>query len=162
MEDQLAAIARLHAGFERQRIDYWLFGGWAVDFHAGWVTRDHADIDVAVWQSDAERIHALLDADGWHAVPEPGADGYIVYERGPVRLEVAFLARDLEGVVYTPLVDGRGDWPESSFGNDVAEVNGVRARVMSRAALIADKSAQHGDAAAAKDRTDVAVLRGLA
>jgi hypothetical protein len=27
---------------------YWLFGGWAVDFHAGRVTRDHADIDLAV------------------------------------------------------------------------------------------------------------------
>ena len=63
--------------------------------------------------------------------------------------------------MYTPLVDGRGEWPESSFGHDVGEVNGVRARVMNLSGLVADKSAMHGDAAAAKDRIDVAVLRGL-
>jgi hypothetical protein len=28
-------------------IAYWLFGGWAVDFHAGQVTREHGDIDIA-------------------------------------------------------------------------------------------------------------------
>jgi hypothetical protein len=30
---QLAALARIHELFRAAAIDYWLFGGWAVDFH---------------------------------------------------------------------------------------------------------------------------------
>jgi hypothetical protein len=161
--DHLVVIADLHERFEPAEIEYWLFGGWAVDFHAGRVTRDHSDIDVAVWQADAARVHSILEADGWRQVLETDADGYTAYERRGVRVEVAFLARDEDGVVYTPLVDGRGDWPEGSFGDDVGTVDGVRARVMAREALIADKSVVHGgDDAMTKDRIDLAVLRGRA
>jgi aminoglycoside-2''-adenylyltransferase len=46
--EQLAALARLHEQLERHGIEYWLFGGWAVDFHAGSVTRPHDDLDIAV------------------------------------------------------------------------------------------------------------------
>ena len=78
---QLRAIGWLHEVFAEQGIDYWLFGGWAVDFHAGRVTRDHADVDVAVWTADLDRISALLQAQGWTHAPEPGEDGYTGFER---------------------------------------------------------------------------------
>jgi hypothetical protein len=55
-EEQLAAIEQMHRQFTTNGIEYWLFGGWAVDFHAGRVTRAHADIDLAVWRADVERI----------------------------------------------------------------------------------------------------------
>jgi hypothetical protein len=91
--------------------------------------------------------------------PEAGEDGYTGYERGDVRLELAFLARDEKGVIYTPLREGRGTWPDASFGSDVAELRGVRVRVISIAALEADKSVVHEDPrVAAKDRADLATL----
>jgi hypothetical protein len=68
---QLAALARLAENFERDGIEYWLFGGWAVDFYAGSVTRAHEDLDIAVWSKDGERIRALLTAGGWTHAPEP-------------------------------------------------------------------------------------------
>jgi hypothetical protein len=37
--EQLVALARVHELLVRHRIEYWLFGGWAVDFHAGAITR---------------------------------------------------------------------------------------------------------------------------
>jgi hypothetical protein len=161
-EAQLRTIGRLHALFTEQGIDYWLFGGWAVDFHAGRVTRRHADVDLAVWAVDLDRIRALLEARGWAHAPEPGEDGYTGYERGGTRLELAFLAREDEGTVSTPLADGHGTWPIGSFGADRAEVEGVVARVVGLASLIEDKSGPRGDpAVAAKDRGDVAVLRYL-
>ena len=46
-------------------IDYWLFGGWAVDFYAAFVTRAHDDLDMAVWLDDLPRIAELLHDDGW-------------------------------------------------------------------------------------------------
>jgi hypothetical protein len=157
--EQLAALARIDELLRDHGIEYWLFGGWAVDFHVGSVTRAHQDLDLAVWLEDHARIAALLKADRWEHTPEVGEDGYTVYQRGGVRLELAFLARDGDGAVSTPLRDGRAAWPDQAFGGDVAELHGVRARVMSLRALIADKSEARDDpAAAAKDRADVEIL----
>jgi Aminoglycoside-2''-adenylyltransferase len=143
--EQLAALAWLHKLLERNRIEYWMFGGWAVDFHAGSVTRPHDDFDVAVWLKDYDRVAELLVADGWKHASEEGEDGYTRYERDTVRLELAFLARDEDGHVYSPLREGRAAWPSEAFENDVAELRGVRARVISLHALKADKSEVHDD-----------------
>jgi hypothetical protein len=160
--EQLAALARIDVLLRDHGIAYWVFGGWAVDFHAGLVTRAHHDLDLAVWLKDHARIAALLKADGWEHAPEVGEDGYTTYERGSVRLELAFLARDEDGTVSTPLREGRAAWPAGAFGGDVAELRGVRARVISLRALIADKSEARDDpAVAAKDRADIAILSRL-
>jgi hypothetical protein len=50
--EQLAAVAELDRLLREHDVTYWLFGGWAVDFHAGRITREHADIDIAVWSDD--------------------------------------------------------------------------------------------------------------
>jgi hypothetical protein len=157
--DQLATLAELDQSLPRNDVDYWLFGGWAVDFHAGRVTREHGDIDIAIWSDDRERVATLLLDRGWVHRPEVGEDGYTSYERNGIRLEVAFLARDERGHVYTPLREGRGEWTADSFGDEVAQLRGVRARVIGRESLISDKSIVRSDAVtAAKDRTDVATL----
>jgi hypothetical protein len=158
-EAQLAALESIESLLRTHGIENWLFGGWAVDFHAGRVSRAHGDLDLAVWIEDHDRIAQLLANDGWTHVPEDGEDGYTGYEREGVRLELAFLARDEDGAIFTPLVGGRGSWPEGAFGDDVAELGGVRARVIGLQALRADKSEAHEDPrAAAKDHADLATL----
>jgi hypothetical protein len=157
---QLAVLAQLQSLLDAQGVAYWLFGGWAVDFHTGRLTRAHDDLDVAVWHEDRARVAELLADDGWSHTPEAGEDGYTCYARGAVRLEVAFLARDDSGRVYTPLRDGRGEWPSDTFGDDVIDLLGVKARVIRLDALIADKSIERDDATtSAKDRADLANLR---
>ena len=84
-EDQLSALSHLDELFGQHVIEYWLFGGWAVDFHAGKVTRPHDDLDLAVRSHDGERVRELLTAAGWRHTPE---EGYSVYELDDVRLEV--------------------------------------------------------------------------
>jgi hypothetical protein len=126
--DQFAALSRIHQLLEAQGIEYWLFGGWAVDFHAGLLTRSHDDLDIAVWLKDYEQVAALLVANGWKHSPDEHEDGYTGYERGSVRVDLAFLARSEDGQVYTPLREGRAAWPDEAFENDVAELRGVRAR----------------------------------
>ena len=127
--------------------------------NAGRVSRTHDDLDLAVWAEDHHRIARLLVADGWTHAPDDGEDGYTGYERGGVRLELAFLERGEGGDIYTPLEDGRGSWPDDAFGDDVAELEGVRARVIGVGALRADKSEAHEDPrVAAKDRADLAAL----
>ena len=92
-------------------------------------------------------------------MPEANEDGYTGYERGDVRLELAFLARGEDGEVCTPLREGRGTWPGGAFEDDVAELRGVHVRVISLGALKADKSEVRDDSTvAAKDRADLATL----
>jgi hypothetical protein len=158
VDTQLEAIRQLHRAFDDARVPYWLFGGWAVDFHVGRRTRPHADVDVAVWLHDLERVRGLLQNGGWRASTDRPGDGYVTFERDGVQLDIAFLAEDDDGTIYTPSDRGRGDWPSESFGADVATMDGVEAHVVRRAALIADKSEPHGPEAAAKDEADVDVL----
>jgi hypothetical protein len=161
---QLAAIGRLHELLGERGIDAWLFGGWAVDFRAGRVTRTHDDIDLAVWRADFDRVDVLLAEDGWVRNVQPGEDGYTAYRQGELNLDVAFLARDADGIVYTPLIDGRGAWAAGAFdGSEAVELLGVRARVVSIQSLLADKSEHRDDERAArKDRADAVVLGRIA
>ena len=160
ISDQLGAIAELDHLLTQQRVPYWLFGGWAVDFHVGRVTREHADIDIAVWLDDRPRLAALLSDAAWSHRPEVGEDGYTCYHRRGVRLEIAFLARDANGHIYTPLETGRGEWPRDTFGTAVAQLNGVQACLVNRESLVIDKSIARSDPeTSAKDRSDVANLR---
>jgi hypothetical protein len=157
---QLSALARVGERLEKAGIAYWLFGGWAVDFYAGSVTRAHDDLDIAVWLDDLPRIAELLLRDGWRHAPLDDEDGGTGYERGAVRLELTFLVRDRDGRIFTPLRDGRGAWAPEALANDVAELRGVRSRLIALAPLMRSKSAPRDDPAeAAKDRADLRQLR---
>lgn len=109
------------------------------------MTRPHDDLDVAVWSHDGERAHELLTAAGWRHTPE---EGYSVYELGDFRLEFAFV--------------DHCEWPPNSFELDVAELAGVRARVVSLSSLKADKAIVRDDeSVATKDRADSVTLARL-
>ena len=151
----MAALARVGALLEQAGIDYWLFGGWAVDFYAGAIGRAHDDLDIAVWQEDLPRIAELLENDGWRHAPLDDEDGGTGYEQGPVRLELTYLVRDEDGRVFTPLRRGRAPWSEEALGGDVGELHGVRSRLVALAPLRRGKAAARDDPAeAAKDRAD--------
>ena len=156
---QLAALAGVHGLLVRAGVDYWLFGGWAVDFHVGAVTRAHDDVDIAVWLDDAPRIGELLAGDGWRHAPEPGEDGGTGYEREGVRLELTYLVRGADGGIATPLRSSEARWPDGAFGDEAGELQGTVARLLGLDALREGKSRPReapGDAA--KDRADAARL----
>ncbi len=159
---QLAALASVDALLANAGIDYWLFGGWAVDFYAGSITRPHDDVDIAVWRGDVPRIAALLEGAGWSHAPELDEDGGTGYEREGVRLELTYLVRRSEGRVLTPLRDFEAAWPEGAFEADARELSGVQARLVSINALRSGKSSAREDPGdAAKDEADFDVLSGL-
>ena len=160
---QLRALGDVVRALDDIDADYWLYGGWAVDFHAGAVTRRHSDLDLAIWLDDFFRISACLGDDGWEHRPEPDDDGGTGFVRGDVRLELAYLVRDEDGTIYTPHRDGRrGRWSEEALGADVRELAGVRARLVALAPLSRSKSAPRDDPAeGARDRADAEVLARL-
>src|SRR5215210_5696290 len=162
-EDQLAALGQTHELFTRNGIDYWLFGGWAVDFHAGSITRPHDDIDFAIWLDDHDRIVRLLEGEGWKHAPYVDEDGGTGYERDGVRLELTFLVPGEGGEAYIPLRSGLVAWSDKLPSGKVMEFSGVCARVLGLAELRRSKSHTRDDDPidAAKDRTDLAALSQL-
>jgi hypothetical protein len=161
-KQQLAAVAEVGALLERGGFDYWLFGGWAVDFYVGSITRAHADVDIAVWARDFDAIVSLLGDHGWQHRPAAGEQGGTGYERGPVRLELMRLVADEARRVFIPLGEQRVLWSEQALGIEERELFDVRARVIPLSLLRAGKASPRGDAVdAAKDRADIAILSDL-
>lgn len=159
---QLAALADVDRLLREARLEYWLFGGWAVDFYAGRVTRPHFDVDIAVWLEDVPRVGTALEGVGWRHAPDPEEDGGTGYERSGVRLELTYLVRREDGAIVTPLRAFEAPWPEGAFGADTRELGGVRARLVSLDALARGKSSARDDPdVAAKDAADFDVLSGL-
>src|SRR5436305_1752421 len=111
-------------------LDYWLFGGWAVDFHVARVTRPHGDIDLAVWLRQASEIGALLVARGWKHSPAADEDGGTGYERDGVRVELTFLEEGDDGEVLIAFRGGTAMWSSRPFGSEVRELAGSKARVV--------------------------------
>ena len=156
---QLAALGRVASRLESEGIAYWLFGGWAVDFYVGSITRVHDDVDIAIWLKDLPRIAKLLESDGWRHAPAEDEDGGTGYEQGGVRLELTFLTRDADGEVFIPFRGGPVPWARESFGDDVRELAGVRAHLITLAALRGMKLwPRDGPEEVAKDRADLAAL----
>jgi Aminoglycoside-2''-adenylyltransferase len=163
VNDQLSALRDVVATLERHGIDYWLFGGWAVDFYAGAVTREHDDVDVAIWLTDVSLISSLLEGEGWRDLHDPDVDGGIAFGRGGVRLELTYLHEDADGEIYTPLLDGtRGRWTSDSLGAETRTLEGVSARLVSLGPLTRMKGRGREDPEdATKDRVDFELLSGL-
>ena len=159
---QLSALAGVGGLLEQAGIDYWLFGGWAVDFYVGSVTRAHFDLDLAVWLADVPRIAALLEDDGWRHARLADEDGGTGYERGAVRLELTYLVREDDDRIVIPLRNGRAEFPAEALANDVGQFGGVRVRLIGRAFLERGKASPRDDPEdAVKDRADFARLSEL-
>jgi hypothetical protein len=161
-DEQLTAIADLSRVFDRHGVDHWLFGGWAVDFWVGGVTREHDDIDVAAWRRDYDLIGDILRNAGWEHTPVAGEVVGTRYRLRTAEVEFTFVVEDDNGWVVVPLADQPVVWSTEPFGNVRRELLGVSCRTLPLALLAAGKSApRENPAEAAKDRADYEALARL-
>ena len=161
-EQQLAALRDVGALLDEGGFDHWLFGGWAVDFHVGAVTRSHGDVDLAVWAEDAEAIHSALGSSGWQHSPAAEEDGGTGYERDGVRVELTYLAKGEAAEVFIAFRDENVMWSESPLGDQVLDLNGARTRVIPLELLRSGKASPRDDPdEALSDRADFDTLSRL-
>jgi len=59
-------VARIGELMSKYRHDWALCGGWAVDAWLGRLTRDHGDVDIAVFENDRQALFQLLA--GWQLI----------------------------------------------------------------------------------------------
>lgn len=158
---QLALIDEITRELTAATMPHWLFGGWAVDFVVGQVTRSHRDIEFVVWQHDAARLPRLLAEHGYDV--RTREEEAVTFAKEDQQVEFYLLVRDARGRFITP---GRwADWPwlDGSFAGDVGRIGEVVCPVVSVETQLDTKEAylRHtGVPLRPKDRADIAWLRG--
>jgi hypothetical protein len=156
---QIDAIGALDETLGAAGIDYWLFGGWAVDFWVGRVTRAHDDVDAAAWRHDRHAIDAALVAGGWRHAPIGDESVAAGYTWRSTTLELTFVEPREDGSVVIPFADREVVWTTQPFGDERRTLQGVRARVIPLEVLRRGKERPRDEPDdAAKDAADFAAL----
>jgi aminoglycoside-2''-adenylyltransferase len=160
--EQLAAIANLNGAFTGAGIEYWLFGGWAVDFWVGHVSRDHDDIDAAAWRRDYHSIREALLAAGWQHTPVPNEVVGTRYTWQSSEVEFTFVEPRHGGQVVIPIPEHEIVWTDEPLGENRRSLSGVEASVISLELLRSGKQyPRDAPEEAAKDVADFAALDSL-
>jgi hypothetical protein len=121
----------------RERIRFWLRGGWAVDFHLGYITRVHDDIDAVTWHRHRRRIREVLEATGFEALPSPNPKTQLVLAKDGQEVSFLLVARHGSQVVVPGLE--RWPFPRGAFGDVVKDLDDLRCRVLPASALLYEK-----------------------
>lgn len=162
-EATLDGLAGLVEMLDQAGIEFWLAGGWAVDFHAGRVTRPHADIDLVVHHSDQAELHTLLTDVGFEVVDDSEPDAEMIYQRDELKVDLSFVAELEDGTIVSP---GWEDWPwpADSFPSVPRQLSAVSCRVVSATTLLTSKreyQANVGDEPRPVDLADTKVLERI-
>jgi hypothetical protein len=156
---QIAAIRSLDGALRAVNIDYWLFGGWAVDYWVGRVTRAHDDIDVAAWRRDYDDIREALLGAGWLHTPVADEVVGTRYTWEESELEFTFVEIRDGGEIVVPIPGREVVWTAEPFGDSRRSLAGVEATVIPLELLREGKRHPRGAPdEAAKDVADFTAL----
>jgi hypothetical protein len=156
---QLHLIREVAELLEGGGVRFWLSGGWAVDFRARRITREHSDVDIVVYHEDQPRLMALLAGAG--LVPVGERPGIAWFERDGLRLETTFITESGEDLV-TPGYES-WPWPQESFPENEVSLSGVSVRAVSVGGLLDMKrgfAERLGRPRRSYDVADIDVLEG--
>lgn len=159
----LALIGEIASLLESHGIAVWLFGGWAVDFLVGRVTRRHSDIDLAVQLDDGERAVRLLAGRGY-LLRHPLEEERAVLTKHGEQVDLYYVTTNHRGEAICPGKWAFWPWPPGSFGDLVGRLGDVTCRVVSLEAQLDGKESYHrhtGTPLRPKDLADIDILREL-
>lgn len=143
MERDLDIIAETAELLDAAEIKVWLWGGWAVDFLVGRVTRRHRDIDFLVDETVSPRVGACLAPHGYHrriGVLEDERGLWPVFRRRRRDISFAPIRREPSGAIVTPGRFHDQPWVPGAFAASRQMLEGVSAFVVSAEALLQAKT----------------------
>jgi hypothetical protein len=162
---QLKLIAEVTSLLTAATIPHWLFGGWAVDFLVGEVTRPHSDIEFAVWRSDFPAVRRLLRRQGYADQGVEFTQEAANLRKNGQLLRLIFIERNERGEVVTPGPWSDWPWPDGSFGGARGRLGDIELPVVSPQGQLDTKDNYHrhpaGRPLRPKDRADLEHLRRL-
>jgi hypothetical protein len=162
---QLELIGEIGRALDSAGVEWWLYGGWAMDFHAGRVTRDHSDIEFFAWARDAASVRRVLVAAGFAAHEGLHPDEGQPFTKGGVEVGAWYLQHDPAGRICTPGRWSDWPWPDGSFDGPRRSIDDVEAPVTSLEGLLDMKTNferhAHGAPRREKDDADIVLLTRL-
>lgn len=162
---QLHLIRELRDALGAADISWWLFGGWALDFHAGEITRPHSDIEIFIWAEDAELVRAVLVPLGFLAPAPLHPDEAQPFLKDGQEVGLWFLIQDEAGRTCTPVRWRDWPWAPGAFDGDRLTLDAITAPAMSLEGVLDMKTNfaahPHGAPLREKDIADIVLLRDL-
>jgi hypothetical protein len=134
---QLFLIKEFSLLCEAASIQYWLRGGWAVDFFLGRITREHEDIDLFVWARDAPNLVHQLERSGFLEQGGAPPEAQRNFTKDGKELQIALLDTNQRGEVVVaggpwagaPWPDGMLIGPAGRLGDVVCPMVNPRVQI---------------------------------
>jgi Aminoglycoside-2''-adenylyltransferase len=162
---QLDIIREISDALTCAGVDHWLFGGWAVDFAIGNITRRHRDVDFIAWEVDAPRITGLLRILGYQPRPAKHTEHEMNWQKSGVELQVNLITKTADGSIISPGAFSDWPWLKGCFGRDRGQIGGLSVPIVSPEGQLESKEnfPKHpaGQRLRAKDVHDIRQLRML-
>ena len=120
---------RLYELLERESIELWIDGGWAVDALLGEQTRTHADLDIALETRFIDRLRALLAKRSYHQIAREDTQpwNFVLSDEAGLELDVHAFTFDEKGAgVYGPPENGEYYTADALTGVGVIDGRPVR------------------------------------
>jgi len=131
---QLELIQKVFGEFDKEKVNIFLWGGWAVDFLVGHITRPHVDIDTLVWKKDKEKIRKIMENLGFSVQDkirkfQNSYDGF--------QFDIDFVEPLGDEFISSQSPQTKGlKWSKDTFSKTVdAKLNGVQVRVINQKSL---------------------------
>ena len=132
---QMRLIDEIRDALDAAGVAWWLFGGWAVDFHLGRVSREHGDIELYIWSVDAERVSKVFRGAGFAPETIAYPDEAVEFTKDGQLICAVLLVETAEGIV----IPGRWTdwpWPCDAFGGPPGGIDGLVVPLVSVEALL--------------------------
>lgn len=139
-ETQLQVISEICTISKTNGIEFWLRGGWAIDFLLGKITRPHDDIDLVTWIKNRERLEDELGRAGYEKTFVKGefCDRQSDFYKGNVEITFSYitLTHD-ENLIMNELPEWI--WRTDSLLEQTFVLNGISAKVLNPKQLLEEK-----------------------
>jgi lincosamide nucleotidyltransferase A/C/D/E len=132
---QLRLIGEISEILAAAHVQWWLFGGWAVDFHLGRVSREHGDIEFYIRAADAERVSRAFRDAGFAPQEIPYPDEAMEFREDGQLICAVLLVDTAEGIV----IPGRWTdwpWPRDAFDGPPGSIGGLAVPIVTVEALL--------------------------
>ncbi len=161
---QLGVINEFASICTAASIEFWLRGGWGMDFFLGRVTRAHHDIDVFVWSKDAITLMERLTQAGFKEMGGAPPEAQRNVMRYGEELQIVLLDSNQRGEIATAGGPWAGvPWPDGMLVGPPAQLGDLICPIMNPHVQLEIKERfgewQPDLPARQKDQVDIACLR---
>jgi len=137
---QLKVLSEISAISERLEIEFWLRGGWAIDFLLGKITRPHEDIDLVTWIQDRERLEIALTKAGYERNPvrKQFRNRQSDFHKDNVEVTVCYITHSINGsLIMNGLLEWK--WRVDALLPQSFMLHGITANVLNPKQLLEEK-----------------------